>query len=122
MKNTLILTGWGWPDYACAAAIALRHWKQADILGMSTSRLLEFDNLRNTRDLGGLKARGGRTILPGKLIRSGQLVGLSEKDSQRLSSLVGTVVDMRTDGEREENPDVVLEGVRYIHNPIVYLI
>ena len=42
MKNTLILTGWGWPDYACAAAVALRHWKQADILGMSTRRLPEF--------------------------------------------------------------------------------
>ena len=86
---------------------------------MSTSRLLEFDNLRNTRDLGGLKARGGRTILPGKLIRSGQLVGLTANDIKKLSSLVGTVVDMRTDGERKENPDVVLEGVRYIHNPIV---
>lgn len=40
--NTLILTGWGWKDYACAAALALRHCKQADILGMSTRRLPEF--------------------------------------------------------------------------------
>lgn len=40
--NTLILTGWGWKDYACAAALALRHFKTADILGMSTRRLPEF--------------------------------------------------------------------------------
>lgn len=40
--NTLILTGWGWKDYACAAALTLRHCKQADILGMSTRRLPEF--------------------------------------------------------------------------------
>ena len=38
----LILTGWGWKDYACAAALALRHHKQADVLGMSTRRLPEF--------------------------------------------------------------------------------
>ena len=40
--ETLILTGWGTKDYACAAALALRHWKKADILGMSTRRLPEF--------------------------------------------------------------------------------
>ena len=43
MEN-LILTGWGWKDYACAAALALRHWKKADIFGMSTRRLPEFLN------------------------------------------------------------------------------
>lgn len=42
--NRLILTGWGWKDYACAAALALRHFKSADIRGMSTRRLPEFLN------------------------------------------------------------------------------
>ena len=37
--KTLILTGWFWEDYACAAAIALRKLKDADILGISTRRL-----------------------------------------------------------------------------------
>jgi len=40
--DNLILTGWGWKDYACAAALALRHWKNADLLGISTRRLPEF--------------------------------------------------------------------------------
>ena len=40
--DNLILTGWGWKDYACAAALALRHWKKADIFGVSTRRLPEF--------------------------------------------------------------------------------
>ena len=40
----LILTGWGWKDYACAAALALRHFKTGEILGMSTRRLPEFLN------------------------------------------------------------------------------
>ena len=41
MKN-LILTGWGWLDYACAAALALRHHRNADVFGMSMRRLPEF--------------------------------------------------------------------------------
>ena len=40
----LSLTGWGWKDYACAAALALRHFKTGEILGMSTRRLPEFLN------------------------------------------------------------------------------
>ena len=54
-SNNLILTGWGWPEYACAAALALRHFKGADVLGMSTRRLPEF--------LDGLKAPSWRTIV-----------------------------------------------------------
>ena len=42
--NTLIISGWGWVAYACAAAVALRHFKSADVLGMSTRRLPEFLN------------------------------------------------------------------------------
>jgi len=38
--KTLILTGWGWHDYACAAAVALRKYPDADIKGMSMGRLL----------------------------------------------------------------------------------
>ncbi len=83
------------------------------------SRLIEFENLKNTRDLGGLVGREGGSIKSGKLIRSGQLVGLSENDKAKLSSLVGTVVDMRTEGERQANPDVVLEGVDCLHIPVV---
>lgn len=42
--DTLILTGWGWIDYAAAAALAVRSCKDAEILGMSTRRLPEFLN------------------------------------------------------------------------------
>ena len=40
--DTLIITGWGWMDYACAAALALRHFGRAEVVGMSTRRLPEF--------------------------------------------------------------------------------
>ena len=40
--DNLILTGWFWKDYAVAAAVALRHYKKADIFGVSTNRLPEM--------------------------------------------------------------------------------
>ena len=55
--ETLILTGWGWSDYACAAALTLRHFGKADIRGVSTRRLPE---LLNACSLVGLL--GGFTI------------------------------------------------------------
>ena len=39
--DTLILTGWGWPDYAAAAARALLRYPHAAVRGMSTRRLPE---------------------------------------------------------------------------------
>ena len=42
MGRTLILTGWKHGDYAIAGALALKHFTDADILGMSKRRLPEF--------------------------------------------------------------------------------
>ena len=42
MNKTLILTGWKYTDYAVAAALALRHYGNADLLGMSRRRLPEY--------------------------------------------------------------------------------
>ena len=38
-NSVLILTGWGWPDYVCAAAIACHHLPQAGLWGASKKRL-----------------------------------------------------------------------------------
>ena len=43
MEKTLILTGWGWTEYAVAAAALLKALNgRADVLGMSKRRLPEF--------------------------------------------------------------------------------
>ena len=62
----------------------------------------------------------GRTIRPGLLLRSGELAGITEPDEQTLTEYpLRTVVDFRTDLEREQKPDRVLPGVQYVHCPIV---
>ena len=43
MTDTLILTGWGWKEYAVAAAVALKaHHGDADVRGVSKRRLPEL--------------------------------------------------------------------------------
>ena len=73
----------------------------------------------NARDLGGLPTMDGRMIRPGLLLRSGELAGITERDAQTLADYpLRTVVDFRTDLEREQKPDRVLPGVQYVHCPI----
>ena len=41
--RTIVITGWGWKEYAVAAAVALRVLDgRADVMGMSKRRLPEF--------------------------------------------------------------------------------
>ncbi len=82
------------------------------------SKPLEFEELRNTRDLGGMTAAGG-FIVPGKLIRSGNLIDASPADIKRLAELACCVVDLRNAGERSERPDPKIPRVKYISNPIL---
>jgi protein-tyrosine phosphatase len=83
------------------------------------SVLLEFDTLNNIRDLGGARAGDGRTIRTGRLIRSGHLAAVSRRDRERLSGLVDTVLDLRTSGERREQPDRDIPGAVSYHIPIM---
>ena len=82
---------------------------------------IKLDSLMNVRDLGGMPTEDGRHIMPHRLLRSGIL---SEGTAEDLKTLVDeydlrTVVDLRGDEEISSSPDPVLEGVRYIKNPIL---
>ena len=86
---------------------------------MSMSRLLAFDKLHNIRDVGFLETKDGKKLVTGKLFRCGHLAELSDEDYEKLACLVNIVVDFRTDGEREEKPDIEIPGIRYYHIPIM---
>ena len=80
---------------------------------------ITFDKLSNTRDIGGMKTLDNRKIIPGKLFRSGHLNEVSFSDRNKLSQLGPIIIDLRTDAERNERPDVHITGVKNIHIPIV---
>lgn len=82
---------------------------------------IPLEGLHNTRDLGGFETADGRHIRPKKLLRSGQLAGMTEKDQKVLLEEydLRTDVDFRTGQEKAEAPDPVIPGVAYVENPIL---
>lgn len=82
---------------------------------------INLKGVSNTRDLGGIPTMDQRVIKEHMLIRSGALAKTTEEDRRKLVEEyeLRTVIDFRTDTERTENPDPVIEGVRYLCNPIL---
>ena len=83
------------------------------------SERLPFEGLRNTRDLGGMRTKDGRCVRRGLLIRSGNLSTATDADRKKLSALVGTIVDFRTEKERSEHPDPEFPGVEVFALPVI---
>lgn len=72
-----------------------------------TGTRIPLESLPNTRDLGGIRTADGRSIRLRRLLRSGALAGISDADREKLLKEYNlkTVIDFRTDTEREEKPD-----------------
>ena len=70
----------------------------------------DVDGLVNLRDVGGIPTADGRSIAPGRLLRSDNLQALTESDVEALLARGLTdVVDLRSDYEAEmegPGPDV----------------
>ena len=49
---------------------------------MREAERIPLERLYNTRDLGGIKTLDGQRIRPHRLIRHGQLSGVTEKDAR----------------------------------------
>lgn len=82
---------------------------------------IKLQKLENTRDLGGLVTADGRKIKEKKLIRSGELFKATERDKAVLLNEyeMKTIVDFRTETERDQKPDPELDGVNYVFDPIL---
>lgn len=65
---------------------------------MITSRRISLEHAPNTRDLGGMETKDGRTVKSRRLLRSGALGGLTEEEGRILTEEYGLnlVIDFRT--------------------------
>lgn len=83
-------------------------------------RKIPFEKIQNARDLGGLKNREGQAIRKGLLLRTANLSETTEDDLQKLAVEyhLAKVIDLRTEMERNQKPDVVPETAEYVINPI----
>lgn len=83
-------------------------------------RILNIKSIHNLRTLGGLTNSADQIIGHNKLFRSAALDQVTKEDARILKDRLGidTVIDLRTIAEVEKKPDIVMEGISYIHMPV----
>lgn len=80
---------------------------------------LELCGAINARDIGGIETPLGK-VKRNKLLRSGELSRITLQDAEVLKALgLSRVVDLRTEAEKANSPDVQIEGVQYVAVPII---
>lgn len=85
---------------------------------------IELEGAVNVRDLGGLPTTDGGTTVPGRVLRSENLQGLTPGDVTKLVDEIGltTVVDLRSTNELTVEGPAPLDavgGVRHAHHPLL---
>ena len=85
------------------------------------SKEIVLNGTKNTRTLSNLINKDGLSIKDNLLIRSDALNKIDEEDINTLCNVYNLkrIFDFRTDAEVYGKPDVVIDGVKYIHNPIL---
>jgi protein-tyrosine phosphatase len=83
-------------------------------------RQLDFEGPNNFRDMGGYPLDKGGTFRHQRLYRSDHLATLTDADQRLLAELgIRTVIDLRRESEREDNPDRIADpGIRQIWLPV----
>ena len=85
------------------------------------TRKLPFTGAHNFRDLGGYKTSDGKTGKWGKVYRSDNLHSLTDEDLKYMERLnIKSVVDFRSDEERNEEPDRLTPDMTPILLPIKF--
>lgn len=79
---------------------------------------IEFENIANARELGGMTRPDGRRIKENILLRTGHLEKASEEDIRRLEALgLAHIIDLRDEREVREHPDRPVAGAEHHHIP-----
>ncbi|MFD2891247.1 tyrosine-protein phosphatase [Flavobacterium chuncheonense] len=81
---------------------------------------VQLEGEDNMRDMGGYIGKDGKRVVFRKLFRSGELSALTVNDIATMKSLgIKTIVDLRTETERNEHPDVTIEGFNRIELSLI---
>lgn len=86
---------------------------------MANQRLLDIQDGRNFRDLGGYETLNGHHVKWHRLIRSGSLAHLNDHDLNTLDHIpVSIDMDLRAPEEVAKAPDKLPESAKYYHLPV----
>ena len=84
------------------------------------NRHIDFSEVVNFRDIGGLPTQDGRTVQWGKIFRSDNLSKLKNREFDKFRMLqITTVYDLRTSSEIKGKEDHLPETIDYVHYPSV---
>lgn len=105
------------PNPSSRAYVHLFEPSQGFVIG--AERRIGMDGPTNLRDLGGYPTVDGAWTRWGQVFRSDGLHELSEADHRRIDELgISVVFDLRSDGEVEQAPDELPDGVAHVHLPM----
>ena len=95
------------PFQAAPRATAVDSARSDLIDDLAPERVIHLKGTSNTRDIGGYQTSDQRMLRWRQIIRSENLSRLTARDFQQLEEIgVKTVIDLRTDREREQSPTV----------------
>lgn len=101
--------------------LLIRMEKKPNTCVLQSINRIPLQGMYNTRDLGGIRSEDGRHIKAHRLIRSEALFSSTKEDRELLLSeyKLKTIVDFRTEAEKNLKPDPYMKGITYINNPIL---
>lgn len=83
-------------------------------------RIIQLRGSRNVRELGGYATKSGKKIAWHKLIRSAKLSNLNQHDIEVVQKYgIKTIIDFRSEGEVNQDPDCQIPNTQYFFNPIL---
>ena len=84
------------------------------------NRTIPLEGTLNTRDLGGIRTRDGRTLRKGLLIRTDCLYRITQRDVETLFKEYHALydVDFRNEDERRARPEIPIPGCQIVNLPI----
>lgn len=81
---------------------------------------INFEGIKNARELGGIKTKNGQKIKSGVLLRTGNLMNATQSDIQRLKEMgVEAVVDFRYSHEALRDANKYIPGSEYLRFPVL---
>ena len=87
--------------------------------GIIANRLIEMDNIKNFRDIGGYFNANNEQIRWGRIFRSGDLSNASRRDKERIHALgIKTVIDFRSKENARLHPYSLGKDITLISMPM----
>lgn len=90
--------------------------------GIITNRIIEMNNIKNFRDLGGYFTKSDNQMQWGMIFRSADLSSATLYDQERMRRLnIKTIIDFRTENSASKYPILIHPNIKRVSIPIIQM-